>query len=270
MKGPLRPVVRIYDEAGRWIGQHTPKTSGYLDPAAIPEYAVLAIWAKGHLIRYRAERPMIQDNFGPYAGLESFEAAAAYFAERDETAAIGILDQLGVRYVIGGHGGAGTIRGLGTDSMAFRLGRAFGSDVIVPPDRRVLGLARHRLIFYSHSAPPHAGRAGLGVPWPHQSLGVWEIVPGARIDGRTRPTGLVSLALKLETSSGSTHFYRRQTFADVEGHYHFVVPYPTDVSFSPDVRVIGAYHLKSSESRAKVLVREEDVIAEEVVRVPEL
>jgi asparagine N-glycosylation enzyme membrane subunit Stt3 len=268
--GPLHPGRKIYDEAGRWIAKHTPKTSGYLDASLAPEYAVLANTSVGHLLRYRAERPMIQDNFGPYAGRRSFDAAAAYYASRDEEAAIGILEGLGVRYVIGGAGGAGSTAGLGADAMALRLWLRYGSFGALRNGRSVPGLNRHRLVFHADTASRRMKSRSLSGPPRFEGLGVWEIVPGAKIEGHAKPRTRVRLSLQLTTTSNANHVYRRRTFADDEGRYEFVVPYSTDVAFSPDVRAVGSYRLESSGVAETLLVREEDVLSGAIVHGPDL
>jgi dolichyl-diphosphooligosaccharide--protein glycosyltransferase len=267
--GPLSPGRRIYDDAGRWLARHTPRTSGYLDTALKPEYGVLSSWGTGHLLRYRSERPMIQDNFGPYAGRAGFESAWAYFAERDEAVAIEILEGLGVRYVIGGLTGAGSIQGHESDTMAIRLGKAFGSRERLSTGALVPALTRHRLIFHAHSAPPGRKGPGLLEPRRFESLGVWEIVPGAQIEGQADPGTIIQLRLDIETRSKARHVYRRRTVADDQGAYRFVVPYSTDVSFSPDVRAELAYELSSLGARERLVVREQDVLSSAVIRGPE-
>ncbi len=268
--GPLPPGRRIFDEAGRWIAKHTPRTSGYLEPELQPEYAVLTSWATGHLLRYRSERPMIQDNFGPSAGRQSFESAQAYFAEHDEVAAIRILEQLGVRYVVGGQRGGGLTGIVEPGTMANRLGKAFGSLTRLKRGYFTPGLSRHRLIFHAHTAPPNRGPGGLSVPRPFASLGVWEIVPGAQIEGHAEPGAIILLSLGLATTSGARHTYHRRTVADEQGGYRFVVSYSTDVQFSPDVGVNRAYLLGSPRSREKLAVREEDVLSGVAIRGPDL
>jgi len=268
--GPLPPGRRIFDEAGRWIAEHTPRTSGYLEPGLQPEYAVLSSWATGHLLRYRSERPMIMDNFGPYAGRQSFESALAYFAEHDEEEAIRILEQLGVRYVLGGPRGSGVTEIVEPGVMAVRLWKAFGSLTPLKRGHLAAGLTRHRLVFHAHTVPPGPRPHRLSVPEPFSSLGVWEIVPGAQIEGHAEPGSVIRLSLGLVTSSKARHGYRRQTVADDQGGYRFVVPYSTDVEFSPDVRVNGAYQLWSPRSREKLVVREEDVLSGVVIRGPDL
>ena len=269
-RGPLIPSKRIFDEAGRWIARETPETNGYLDATIDPEYAVLADWTVGHLLRYRAQRPMVQDNFGPFAGRASFESASAYFRERDETAAIEILDRLGVRYVVGGESGTGSLADVPSDAMAYRLSLGFGSAYRQRRTGRVPGLQRHRLIFHAHSAPADQVGFNVHAPWPYSSLGVWEIVPGARIQGRADPGEVVRLNLSLETTSRATHRYRLRTVADPNGVYRFVVPYPTDHRFSSSVRVEGAYQIRSGERAASFLVREADISSAAEVSGPDL
>jgi asparagine N-glycosylation enzyme membrane subunit Stt3 len=268
--GPLPPGRRIYDEAGRWLLQHTARTSGYLDSELAPEYAVLANLSLGHLLRYRSERPMIQDNFGLYAGRRSFESAWAYYAERDEAAAIEILEGLGVRYVIGGAGGAGSLTGLEADAMAFRLWRRFGSDAKLRGGGSLPGLSQHRLIFHAHTAPPHRKSRSLGDLRRFESLGVWEIVPGAQIEGNAEPGAAIRLSLDVATTSNTRLLYRRSSMADDRGRYRFVVPYSTDVRFSPDVWAVHPYQLESSRSSERLTVREEDVLSGAVIHGPTL
>lgn len=261
--GPPHPSMRIYDEAGRWLARTTPDTVGYLDPSAEPEYAVLCDWAMGHLLRYRSERPMVQDNFGPYAGRDRFESAWAYFAEGDEAAAVEILDRLGVRYVVAGPTGAGSVDGLAADAMAHRLGTAFGSVSGELPGKRIPGLSRHRIIFFAHARPAGGSRSVA-------RLGIWETVRGAQIEGDAAPGTRVVLSLELATSSRARHVYRRDAIADDEGRYRFVVPYPTDVRFSPDVTVPRGYRIISSNASGTLDVREQDVIGGATVRGPDL
>ncbi len=268
--GPLHPARKIYDDAGRWIASNTPKTRGYLDASLQPEFAVLANTRAGHLLRYRGERPMVQDNFGPYAGRESFDGAAAYYGARDEEVAIGILEGLGVRYVIGDEGGAASIAGLGAEAMALRLWHRYGSEGRFQNGQSIPGLTRHRLLFHADTGSRRMkGRPLSGTP-RLKGLGVWEVVLGARIEGRAEPGTEVRLALQLATTSNAHHVYRRRSVSDEEGRYRFVVPYSTDVAFSPDVRVVDTYRIESSRGKRWLAVSEEAVISGGTIRGPDL
>lgn len=268
IRGPLIPPRRLFDRAGRWLARHTPATRGYLDPSSPPEYGVLASWTAGHLLRYRAERPMVIDNFGPYAGQENFDAARAYFAEGDEDAAIAILERLRVRYVIGSRDGAGVAADLRPSAMAHRLWLGYGSWMTTDANEIVPGLSRHRLLLYLE-VPSPAPSADPDGPRP-ESLGVWQVVRGARIEGRTEPGARVHLALPLFTSSGLETAYRRTTVADARGAYRFVVPYPTDVRFSPDVTTRGGYRLAGPRGRARLEVEEAEIVRGGVVPGPSI
>ena len=87
-------------ETARWLREHSPPTSSWLIPGPPPEYGVLAPWGYGHTLRYVAQRPMVQDNFGDDVGTEGFAAAEAYFSAESESAGVEILEQLRVRYVL--------------------------------------------------------------------------------------------------------------------------------------------------------------------------
>jgi len=269
-RGPLAPTRRIYDQAGRWLARHTPVTSGYLDTEAIPEYGVLADWGTGHVLRYRSERPMIQDPFGPYAGRKSFEAAWSYYATSDEDAAIEILETLGARFIVGGRSGAGSTSSLEPEAMANRLWRAYGSSMPMRGGTAVPGLARHRLVYFAHARLPDDLPASLRAGLRPESIGVWEVVPGARIEGRAQAGSRVRLALDLSTSPTTKHVYRRETIADDKGRYDFVVPYPNDEAFSPNIRAAGAYRLSGVKSRTRLAVREEEIQAGTIVIAPDL
>ena len=269
-RGALLPGKLIVDRAARWIAEETPKTSGYFEPDQTPEYGVLSDWSSGHLVRYRSMRPVVQDNFGPYAGRENFEAAWNYFGESEEEDAIRILERLGVRYVIGGPRGAGSLRGLPSDAMAHRLARDYGSRTVLRSAEPVPGLAHHRLIYYAHTAPPSAQLSRLQQQRPYSSIGLWEIVPGARIEGRAEPNTVVRANLALETESGPRHVYRRETLSDVHGVYRLIVPYPTDVTYSSAIQTQGNYHFSTETGRGRLAVREADVKAGAAVQGPDL
>ncbi|MGH7287619.1 MAG: hypothetical protein ACREI8_06325 [Myxococcota bacterium] len=91
-----KPVV---EAAARWLRVESPPTRGFLDATLRPEFGVLTSWDDGHLVRDRAERPTIQDNFGVFGDRRASELAGAYFDARDEEAAYRAAQRLGARYV---------------------------------------------------------------------------------------------------------------------------------------------------------------------------
>ena len=256
-RGPLRGAVHNYAVAGDWLRANTPETAGYDDTSVQPEYGVLTSWGTGHLLRYRSRRPMIVDNFGPFAGAESFSEGWRYFTDTDEDVALARMARVGARYVVADARGHGVGGEQAPRSMTARLATAWGSRRDLAEGRAVPGLARHRLVFHAFDPtdPANRGRP-LRMPRVGTAIGIWEIVPGAAIEGRAEPGERVHLALGLETGAGVEHVYRRQTRADERGRYRLVVPYPTDVSFSSAVRVRGRYRLSAGRRLARVVVGE--------------
>lgn len=256
--------------AARWLERSTPPTQGYLDASLRPEYGVLSGWAAGHLLRYVAERPMVQDNFGVYGGRENFDRAWSYYAATDEKKAVALLERLRVRYVVADRFGAGVsaLDAYAPETMGFRLARLFGSRGLVGEhgsEERVVipALVHHRLVFHARSAPgrPH------DVAMPELAIAVFERVAGARVEGRATPGSLVEVRLRLATQGGIRHVYRAEDLfvyravgrADAGGRYALTLPYPTSNEFSDAVRVVGRYRLSSGGEIAFLGVSESEV-----------
>jgi len=214
------PRVRqriVLERVGRWVKQNTPTTEGYLDPALRPAYGVLSAWGHGHLLRYYAERPMVEDNFGPYAGGAGFEQARAYYASRDEAAGAEIADRLGARYAVAGPRGSGQsqpVRG----SLAARLALLPG--VPLP------ALSRHRLVFVADDSD--LAREPGQRPW---TLAVYEVVRGARVVGRAPEASRVSFELSLPLGSGPPLRYKANAAVAATGAYEIRLPYPSEAGY---------------------------------------
>jgi len=275
-----RASKRVQLGAAWWLTRSTPPTRGYLDPSVRPEYGILAPWGAGHLIRYVAQRPLVQDNFGVYAGRESFERADAYYAALDEATALEILEDLEVRYVVADRGGAGTDpRVYDPRSMTHRLARLFGSTgpAADPESGRrveVPALAHHRLVYHARSAP---GRSLRAAP-PEVAVSVYEIVPGARVVGMALPGASIEVRLRIHTRAGPHHLprarepliYIARTRADAAGRYALTLPYATDTPFSDSVRVATSYVLRTRARSERLVVSESDVRAGATVEGPSL
>ena len=244
--------------AARWLGEHSPRTSGWIAPGPPPEYGVLVPWGSGHAIRYVAERPVVQDNFGDDVGREGFEAAEAYFSAESEPDALRILEALRVRYVLVDPTGSGHGRGYGPASMYARLRRsdegldrtateAFGSP------------ARHRLLYESGPLDPRGGE-------PQWKL--FEVVPGAHLVGRADPGTAVEAELQLHSRRGRRFRFLARAVADAAGRYTVVLPYPTGTT--GDVAAAPRYELRGGEGKASVSISEEQVERGEDVPGPTL
>ncbi len=266
-RSPVRTQQRLFERAGRFLAANSPPTRGYLDPSVRPEYGVLCNWGVGHLLRYRAERPMVQDNFGVYGGRRTFDLAWAYFAAEEESEAVAIARSLRARYVVADPLGAGSRKPYAPRSLARRLAQFYGSEHDLPGGRgRVPALAHHRLLFHTSGDD----RAELVTQRRDLAVAVFEIVAGARIDGLARPASNVEVSLPIRTGEGRRHRYRVTTVADGKGRWSVTVPYPTDVSWSPDLAGGASYRARSAEREAAFEVPEAAVRGGDTVPGPNL
>jgi len=209
----------VLERAGSWLKQNTPATAGYLDAAARPEFGVLSAWGHGHLLRYYAERPLVEDNFGPWGGTHGFERARAYYASGDEEEAYRIAAELGARYVVAAPQGSGQSwprRG----SLALRLAlRQDRAGTLTFGDGGANALSRHRLVFVADDAD--LARGGEP-PW---TLGIYEIVPGARVVGLAPGARVVTFELLLPLPGRNPLRYQASASVDAAGRYEIRLPH---------------------------------------------
>jgi len=260
-RGPLSLEQRLYEAAGRWLAAASPPTQGWDDPRLQPEYGVLTRWDAGHLVRYRAHRPLVQDNFGVYGGRANYEAAGRYYAAEDEDEAVALLERLGVRYVFADRRGAGRERTYGPRTMTARLAQSYGTATPEAP-----ALRHHRLVWHQRGG---TGRSLAPDP-PTFSLGVWELVAGARVVGRAAPGNEVEATLRMRTASGRPHRYQARTRAGRDGRWELVLPYPTDRPWSPAMAGEDAYEIRSGDQLRSLEVPEAAVRSGARVAGPEL
>ena len=222
---------------------------------------MLTSWDDGHLVRYRAERPTIQDNFGVFADRRASELAGAYFDAREEEAAYRAAQRLGARYVIATVAGSGQRKQPHLLSVGQRAWRFLGSSAVISqgpylPGRRAAALARHRLIWLGDGA---GDRPAVGAPQGNR-VAVFEIVPGAWVEGQAEEDMAVVFELPLASAAGS-FTYQARTRATADGRYEIRLPYPTDARFSPLWAAAGAYAVRSGGQSDELQVRESDVQA---------
>jgi asparagine N-glycosylation enzyme membrane subunit Stt3 len=218
----LDPPVRqrrVIERAARFLKRETPPTAGWLDPTQQPEWGVLAAWGHGHLLRYRGERPMVQDNFGPWGGRNGFEAALAFFESRSEEEGYAIATRLGVRYVVAAPQGSGQ-RWPSRGALATRLAlrRTTGGTLAFA---RGGALARHRLVFVADDTDlPRAGET----PW---GIAVYEVVPGADVSGRAPAGAAVRFELPVALDGHAPIRFRALARADADARYAIRLPQPS-------------------------------------------
>jgi dolichyl-phosphooligosaccharide-protein glycotransferase len=246
---------------GHWLGAHSPPTSGFDEPGPPPEYGVLGPWGAGHVIRYAARRPVVQDNFGDDVGQEGFAAAEAYFSAESEFAGLALLESLRVRYVLVGPTGSGHGHGYARDSLFARLRRRDGGPVEGggASQLQASSLTRHRLVYESEPIQP-----GSGPPqWK-----LFEVVAGARVAGRAEPGAPVEATLPLETGRGRRFGFVVRRQADAEGRYELTVPYASGAR--DEVISAPRYRLKSGALVAELAVTEDQVQRGDTVPGPDL
>lgn len=216
----------IMSGISRWIREYTPRTSGWLDQSEQPEYGIMASWGHGHMLQHVARRPTITDNFGDDAGKENFDFEKQFWASSPDEADT-ILDRLGVRYVIV-TGGNARLPGYGPNASYRSLYLYDGSrarEQEEPTDAR----PRMRLVRESQK---------LQTNLRYAFAKVFEVVPGARIHGRTVPNRTLLIRLQVRTNRGRDFFYFDETRSSSSGAFEFVVPYPN--SGGPESLVVAS------------------------------
>ncbi|MEM7408689.1 MAG: hypothetical protein AAF430_00465 [Myxococcota bacterium] len=236
-------------KAARFIATHHP-TREDADPGA-----VLSAWGIGHQVRYYAEAPVIQDNFGPYVARENVAAATRYYAAVDEERALAELDALGARYILVEDYGAGVVEPYPPGSLTRRLLARRGSEGALRRGGRVRllpALTRHRLVYETQGNTAR--------------IAVYERVGGARIEGEAPAGAAVTALVRLE--AGTTPFiYRTSTQADSRGRYRLRFPYASGMD-TGGVRTLDAIQVVAGTERKTVEVPEQAARTGSVVAGP--
>jgi dolichyl-diphosphooligosaccharide--protein glycosyltransferase len=252
----------------RWMRAQTPRTSNFDRPDQPPEYGVMANWDLGAYIVYLAERPSIATNFGwETHGL--WESAAFLTATEPATAA-GILEENGARFLVLSDESA-AIEGLrdsavfgGIDESNIELLPATPFDPRMTMHHRLFffnggafmhdqqgelvpALGRYRLVFRSPNGPSYPGLGKTSF------FKVFEVVPGALIEGRAEPGSEVSLGLDLYLMGRKVFTYQDTVQADTKGVFTMRVPYATDQP-SGIFTTASAYSIVADKQRLAVSV----------------
>ena len=114
------------------------------------------------------------------------------------------------------------------------------------------GLGGHRLVFEA-SALGRAGRSSDPVPK------VFELVSGARVEGRAVPGEPVSAELELRTNRGRRIVYRTRTLADPKGQYTLRLPYANNDAGRGSTETGPHYRVRSRGIEGRVQVDERQV-----------
>ena len=255
----------VVEDAARFLREASPPTQGFLDATLAPAYGVLTSWDDGHLVRYRAERPTVQDNFGSYADRRAYDLARSYFDAVDEEEAYRIAQELGARYTVATRDGSGQTFGPSPHSVGQRLWRRLGNGAADTSGGASPALGRHRLIWVADLS----GRARDVQAPAADRVALFEIVPGAWIKGAARPGERVGFELPLRAGAGQV-WYRAHAEASADGRYQLRLPYPTDAPVSREVRAAGVYRVEAGGRSAAFELREADVRAGATLSGPDL
>lgn len=264
----LEHLHAVRKQMSRWIRDNTEPTQGWLDETQRPEYGILAPWSAGHVLKYESRRPVIQDNFGDDAGTRGFEAAQGYFRAESERDALAQIDGMGARYIIVRSNENRSRANRFPGEMQTRLEKYRGSEqwmVAKRGNENPMGftaLERHRLIYESLARRPTGDQRD-----PMYQL--FEIVPGAIIEGQASPGQWVLARLEVRPQSGASFDYLHRARADASGHWQMRVPYSNE-PFSSAVEVAPTYELSSGEDRVTFSVPEAAVRSGGRVAAPQL
>jgi len=206
-------TVELGLELGRWPA----------DPAAP---GVLAPWDFGNHALVLGGRPVVANGFGSYPDARAFEdAERAFRVGEAELLELARTRRVGV--VVAGP--ALPFSGKGVDAAWLRA---------VPSAPLLIGgsgVPALGLRHFEHVLPRLAStRAVVGIDRPLPVLWVYELVAGARLEGRAAPGTRVVLEIPL-SEHGRAHTWRAFTDAGADGRFALTVPLPTDLT-TPTVR----------------------------------
>lgn len=232
--------------------------AGLLQAGSAPRWGVIAPWSIGHHLIYWGEAPVVASTFGmsPWHIEGVYRGIAFLLTESDAEAAAYTLN-LGVRYVVttdpfqsvlteagdlglptakyfwpgggppAGGEGAPQISPAFLETTAFRLHLLDGS-AHVWPRLTLPALASFRLVWESPgrraSTPAEPFLPGA-VP-SHYKL--FEVVKGARLEGRCAPGAPVAIAVPVRTNTGRALTWTDVTPCGAAGRYALRTPHPGD------------------------------------------
>jgi asparagine N-glycosylation enzyme membrane subunit Stt3 len=261
-QGPARQVLL-------WARSHTPSVGIETRADVSPAYGVLAPWRYGFWIAWLAERPAV----GTPLLLRPAERRANALAEtlllERPDVATPQLERLRLRYVLA----SPLIVYAGPDWVPLR------EDGVYLPTRRFREALNTRLLHDDGSEAgdglPCAGRLRLldesdetifpqtagahALPGaPVSAIKLFELVRGARLEGRAAPGTQVRVALDLRTGVRREFTYLCSAHADRDGHFSVIVPYRAP---GPNgaVTALGPYRVAAGGRTSLVRVGEPDV-----------
>ncbi len=269
--------------AMEWIAARTPVPSDPFDLKTTPAYGVLAPMDLGNAVIVLARRPSIATGFvHGTLGRELVRVAEA-FTETDPARLRAFMDENRLRYLLlpavstfldqdyfvlrrdalAGllrRGGSPALYAAGAAPVSLRLWETLGS-ATDQGGRPLPSCGHFRLVFEG------ASRVGSGSGIERYML--FEVLPGASLQGRAAPGSWVVASLELDTPFRKGVWWEDLARAGPDGRFSMTVPYPTG-SLSGETRPHGPYEVREGKAGPvrRVEVSEEAVIRGLIVPVP--
>lgn len=233
------------------------------------EGGVMNLWPLGHRILYLAGLPVAASPFGTHVGGSSFDDATSFFLERDEDAAVEILESRRLRYVVvdndlGTVGAAVLARGERTEGY-------YRKTLLPSGDQQIEyqpGL--HATLYGRLALLAGAGRQGGATALHHFRLmidaerdhhpghpKVFERVAGAQLRLRGRPETTYELRYEFVSDAGRNRAVAFEIRTDVKGDGALVLPYSSE---RPDVGHVGRWRIGGPEVVRELFVPEDAVV----------
>ncbi len=271
---PQGELVRSRD-ALVWLRDRAASPGDVNQPEVRPRFAVMSRWEWGNWLITVAHQANIANPFAQAeVHLRGVRAAAAFFLATDPAPAVRRLEQLGVRYVLVTpvfYEIEDVARQLG--SRAPRVAAAHSGASLQPTPAFYATMNSRLLVFdglevrlEGKTLPPlrrlrldfESAAKGAEPGWEGSFCKVFEVVPGARIEGTGNPGEPADLWLYLVTNRGRHLTYHERSTADASGGFEFTVPYAT-AGEDGAVRALGPYRIVAAGREAEVAVVEPDV-----------
>ncbi|MEN8181261.1 MAG: STT3 domain-containing protein [Myxococcota bacterium] len=254
---PARPSpAASFLQFAKQVRQATPETSGFLDPAATPEYGILSDPSLGHALHYVARRATPSDNFGPYIGQEGFNETLRLLLLPPNETTFSRLRGRGLRYVL-----TGWQPRWRKGSLQQRLHALDGRG-----EGELPALDRFRLIAEGPengvplATPPRGSR-----PTPYK---LFEVVEGARLLVEAAAGEEVTAEVTIQASGKRRFRHRISALADANGRATLRVPYATGTG--AEIGPTGPYRVRSAGVLHLVHVNDADVMEGRTVVVDEI
>lgn len=247
-----------WQETLDWLKENTPATSYYNDTSKLPEYGVMSWWDYGNWIIYRAQRPVVTNNFQP-----GVNDSATFFLSQDDVNASNILDKRNVKYVLtdismvkGKFFSISTLAGKDYNSYYDEETTTQGSSTIRTKVENAKfkntilaklhifdgsGSGHYRLLYESNTTVTKDPEV--------KYVKLFEYVRGVTITGKAQPGETVYGATTVMSNRGRSFDYYNSAVADDSGVYRLVLAYSTQGETS-STHAISPYTLLGNKSRS--------------------